>query len=70
MANSTERLAYTPTEAARLAGISRPTMYRWMKIPGFPVFRIDGCTRIPAKAFNTWLNAQAGYIVHEEIEES
>ncbi|MBQ9851751.1 MAG: helix-turn-helix domain-containing protein [Ruminiclostridium sp.] len=65
MPHNADRLAYTPTEAAKLAGISRPTLYRWMKIDGFPVFRINGCTRIPAHAFNAWLNEQAGYILPE-----
>lgn len=54
-----EPLAYTVSEAARLASVSRPTLYAWMKLPGFPVFRIGGCTRIPAGAFRTWLNEQA-----------
>ena len=60
MAATMERLAYTPTEAAETAGVSRPTIYRWMKMEGFPVARIGGCTRIPAQAFKEWLNLQAG----------
>ncbi len=27
-----ERLAYTPTEAAEVASVSRPTLYRWMRL--------------------------------------
>lgn len=38
------RIAYTPTEAAEVASVSRPTLYRWMKMDGFPVARIGGCT--------------------------
>lgn len=53
-----ERLAYTVTEAARLAGVSRPTLYNWMKMPGFPAFKINGCVRIPAKVFGEWLEQQ------------
>lgn len=56
----TDRLAFTPTEAAAAASVSRPTIYRWMRIDGFPVARIGGCTRIPAEAFRHWLNQQAG----------
>lgn len=52
------RLAYTVTEAAQLAGVSRPTFYNWMKIPGFPAFKIGGCVRIPAQAFAEWLEQQ------------
>ena len=55
-----ERLAYTPTEAAEVASVSRPTIYRWMKMDGFPVARIGGCTRIPVEAFRQWINQQAG----------
>ena len=54
------RLAYTPTEAAEVASVSRPTIYRWMHLEGFPVARIGGCTRIPAEAFKQWINQQAG----------
>lgn len=57
MAN--ERLAYTITEAAQLAGVSRPTFYTWMKREGFPAFKIGGCIRIPAKGFAEWLERQA-----------
>lgn len=55
-----ERLALTVSDAARLAGVSRPTLYRWMGIVGFPVARIGGCTRIPTRAFERWLNERAG----------
>lgn len=54
------RIAYTPTEAAEVASVSRPTLYRWMKMDGFPVARIGGCTRIPAEAFKQWIDQQAG----------
>ena len=60
MGTFVERLAYSPTELARLMEVSRPTVYSWLKIDGFPVVRIGGVTRIPAKAFEEWLNAQTG----------
>ena len=62
---SLERLAYTATEAAHVASVSRPTIYRWMHLDGFPVARIGGCTRIPAQVFKRWLNEQAGVIDNE-----
>ncbi len=65
MADKLERLAYSPTEAAVAAGVSRPTLYRWMHMDGFPVARLGGCTRIPARAFEAWLNRQAG--VHTDV---
>ena len=56
----TGKLALTVTEAAQLASVSRPTLYRWMKLDGFPVFKLGGCTRIPAQAFVLWLESQVG----------
>lgn len=53
-----ERLAYTISEAAKLAGVSRPTFYTWMKREGFPAFKIGGCVRIPARGFAEWLERQ------------
>lgn len=55
-----EPIAYSASTAAQVAGVSRPTIYRWMRLPGFPVAHIGGCTRIPADAFKRWLERQAG----------
>ena len=55
-----EQLAFTPSQAALAASVSRPTIYRWMRLDGFPVAHIGGCTRIPAEAFRNWLDKQAG----------
>ena len=55
--------AATLTGAAEVASVSRPTIYRWMKLDGFPVAHIGGCTRIPAGAFRRWLEHQAGVSV-------
>ena len=55
-----QHIAYSPANAAKVAEVSRPTIYRWMKMDGFPVVRIGGCTRIPAKLFEQWINQQAG----------
>lgn len=56
--DTTNYVAYSPTTAAKVAEVSRPTIYRWMRLEGFPVARIGGCTRIPADAFKLWLNNQ------------
>ena len=53
-------LAYRPTQAAEVANVSRPVIYQWMRIPGFPAAKIGGCTVIPVRAFEQWLNQQAG----------
>ena len=60
MSDNMERWALTVTDAARLASVSRPTLYRWMKLSGFPVLRIGGVTRIPARAFAVWLESRIG----------
>lgn len=60
MMSATNTLAYSPATAAKVAEVSRPTIYRWMRLPGFPVAHIGGLTRIPAEAFKRWLNQQAG----------
>lgn len=59
MINAFEPIAYSVTAAAQVAQVSRPTIYRWMRLTGFPVARIGGCTRIPAEAFKRWLEEQA-----------
>ena len=61
-----EILAYTPTTRAEAMHASRPTVYRWMRIPGFPVVRLGGCVRIPVKAFEQWLNEQSGVKIDNE----
>ena len=63
-----EILAYTPTTLAEAMHASRPTVYRWMRIPGFPVVRLGGCVRIPVKAFEQWLNEQSGVKIDNEWE--
>ena len=60
MERAIDLLAYTPTDAAKAARVSRPTVYRWMHMENFPVAKIGGCTRIPVKSFERWLNEQAG----------
>ena len=55
-----EKLAYSVAEAARVVGVSRPTMYGWINKPNFPCLRIDGVVRIPVRAFEDWINNQAG----------
>lgn len=56
----TEKLAFSISEAARVVGVSRPTMYQWMNKPDFPCLRVGGVVRIPVRAFEIWINEQAG----------
>ena len=60
MSDNLDRLAYTVSGFAEAIEVSRPTVYKWMRLPGFPVLKIGGCTRIPARAAEQWLNKQAG----------
>lgn len=53
------QMALTPAQAAKAVSVSKPTLYRWMNEPGFPVARIGGCVRIPVDAFRVWLNQRA-----------
>lgn len=55
-----DQIAYTVSDAAQAVNVSRPTIYRWMHLDGFPVARIGGCTRIPAEAFKRWIDEKAG----------
>lgn len=61
-----EFVAYTPTTLAEAMSVSRPTVYRWMRLPGFPVVRLGNCTRIPVEAFKRWLDEQAGVTIDDK----
>ena len=53
-----EPLAVTMTQAAQLLGVSRPTLYRLAKMPGFPVIHLGGCTRILVDDLLAWARQQ------------
>ena len=48
-------IAVSMTEAARLLGVSRPTVYALAKTEGFPVVKLGGCTRVLVEA---WVREQ------------
>ena len=58
-AKPTEPLLITFSQAAELLGISRPTLYAWAKIDGFPVVRLGGCLRISMEGLRQWVQQQA-----------
>jgi len=58
-----DRIAVNSTEAARLCGVSRPTLYRWTHMEGFPVVRLGGTVRIPVKDLEEWFRKQGGITV-------
>lgn len=53
-----EPLAVTMTQAAQLLGVSRPTLYRLAKMPGFPIIHLGGCTRILVDDLRAWARQQ------------
>ena len=55
---SLERLAYTATEAAHVASVSRPTVYALIKQPGFPVFQIGGRKLVSVEGLRDWIRSQ------------
>lgn len=53
-----EPLAVTMTQAAQLLGVSRPTLYRLARMPGFPIIHLGGCTRILVDDLRAWARQQ------------
>ena len=45
----------TKTEAARLLGISRITLYKWIKNHSFPVVKVGDMERIDINDVNEWI---------------
>lgn len=54
----TEKLFLRPSKAAQLIDTSRQTLYNWMRLPGFPVYRIGGSTLIAADELVEWIKTQ------------
>ena len=54
-----EPLAVTMTQAAQRLGVSRPTVYRLAKTPGFPIVHLGGCTRVLVDDLRAWARQQA-----------
>lgn len=57
-----DRIAVNATEAAKLLGVSRTTIYQYMQREDFPCVRLSGPggrVLIPVKGLTDWLLAQA-----------
>jgi excisionase family DNA binding protein len=52
---TTERLALTVEEAAKLLSISRSLAYRWVKDGTLPAIRVGNAVRIPRRALEAWI---------------
>lgn len=55
----TDRLTYSPSEAAEVLGISRPTVYVLLRRADFPAFKLGTRTLISAEGLRAWVEAQA-----------
>lgn len=59
MGLETEKLFLRPSKAAQLVDTKQAkTLYAWMRLPGFPVYRIGGSTLIAADELVEWIKTQ------------
>lgn len=59
MTEKLEPLAVSTTEAARLLGISRPTLYRLMNRSDFPSFHVGNRVLVSVAGLREWIDNQA-----------
>ncbi len=59
MAEKLEPLAVGTTEAARLLGVSRPTLYQLLNQADFPSFRVGRRVLISVSGLDVWIKQQA-----------
>lgn len=55
----TDRLTYSPAEAAQVLGVSRPTVYTLIKRNDFPCFKVGSRTLVSADGLREWVRQQA-----------
>ena len=56
---TTDKLAYSPTETALVLGVSRPTVYTLMKRKDFPSFKVGSRTLVSVEGLRKWVRRQA-----------
>ena len=54
------QIAVSMTEAARLLGVSRPTVYQYANMVDFPAFRVGGRVLVSVDGLRQWVNDRAG----------
>lgn len=59
MADKLEPLAVSAAEAARLLGVSRPTIYQYIGRDDFPSFKLGNRTLVSVEGLREWVKAQA-----------
>lgn len=58
MSEPVERLAYRAPEVAKLLGVSRTTVFAWVKDGTIPSIRVGGTVMIPRSGLEEWLARQ------------
>lgn len=58
MVDKLEPLAVGATEAARLLGVSRPTLYQLLNRQDFPSFRVGSRVLISVAGLQEWIDRQ------------
>lgn len=56
MADKLEPLAVSAAEAARLLGVSRPTLYQYIGRDDFPAFRLGGRVLVGVSGLQAWVD--------------
>lgn len=54
-----EPLAISAAEAARLLGVSKPTIYQYIGREDFPSFKLGNRTLISVEGLRAWVDGQA-----------
>lgn len=55
----TDRFTISPSEAAQVLGVSRPTVYTLIKRADFPAFKVGTRTLVSVEGLKRWVEAQA-----------
>lgn len=53
-----EPIAVSTTEAARMLGVSRPTIYKLLEKENFPAFKLGARTLISVEGLKKWVERQ------------
>lgn len=46
-------------DVMKILGVSKPTVYKIMEAPDFPKIRVGRAIKVPASAFERWLDEKA-----------
>ena len=58
MMNEQEPLAVSAPEAARLLGVSKPTIYQYIHRDDFPAFKLGNRTLVSVEGLKDWIRKQ------------